>query len=107
MAVDRTAEPGARVVLRGPTTSCARAPQLTDRAHYLSTLQAVAHGATTSGSLAAALGRDSRSVHHSLNGLVRAGFVESMGETVSIVLRGVSITCETLGAQNHHRAANG
>lgn len=49
-------------------------PQLTDRAHYLSILQAVAHGATTSANIAAALGRDARSLHHSLNGLERAGF---------------------------------
>jgi uncharacterized protein len=56
--------------------------QLTDRAHYLSILQAVAHGATTTSTLAAALGRDARSLHHSLNGLERAGFVESLDDAL-------------------------
>jgi uncharacterized protein len=53
-----------------------------DRAHYLSILRAVAHGATTSSTIAAALGRDARSLHHSLNGLVRAGFVESIDDAL-------------------------
>ncbi len=53
-----------------------------DRAHYLSILRAVAHGATTSSAIAAALGRDARSLHHSLNGLVRAGFVESIDDAL-------------------------
>ena len=56
--------------------------QLTDRAHYLSILQAVAHGATTSANIAAALGRDSRSLHHSLNGLERSGFLESTDDAL-------------------------
>jgi uncharacterized protein len=56
--------------------------QLTDRAHYLSILQAVAHGATTTSAIAAALGRDARSLHHSLNGLERAGFLESLEDAL-------------------------
>jgi uncharacterized protein len=56
--------------------------QLTDRAHYLSILQCVAHGATTSANIAAALGRDSRSLHHSLNGLERSGFLESIEDAL-------------------------
>jgi uncharacterized protein len=56
--------------------------RFTDRAHYLSILQAVANGATTTSALAAALGRDARSLHHSLNGLVRAGFLESLDDAL-------------------------
>ena len=56
--------------------------QFTDRAHYLSILQAVAQGATTTSNLAAALGRDARSLHHSLNGLERAGFLESLDDAL-------------------------
>lgn len=55
---------------------------LTDRAHYLSILRAIAHGATTASTLAAALGRDARSLHHSINGLERAGFLESIDDAL-------------------------
>ncbi len=54
----------------------------TDRAHYLSILRAIAHGATTATSLAAALGRDARSLHHALSGLERAGFLESLDDAL-------------------------
>jgi AAA+ ATPase superfamily predicted ATPase len=56
--------------------------QFTDRAQYLSILRAIAHGASTNGAIAAALGRDARSLHHALNGLVRAGFVESIDDAL-------------------------
>jgi uncharacterized protein len=50
--------------------------RITDRSQYLSVLSAIAQGATTSGSIAARLGRDSRSLHHALGVLEDGGFVE-------------------------------
>ena len=48
---------------------------ITDRSHYLSTLHAIASGHTTSGGIAGALGRDTRSMHHTLGALERSGLV--------------------------------
>ena len=56
--------------------------QINDRAQYLSILQAIAQGARSTSAIAAALRRDARSLHHALNGLTRAGFVESIEDAL-------------------------
>ena len=56
--------------------------QINDRAQYLSILQAIAQGARSTSAIAAALQRDARSLHHALNGLTRAGFVESIDDAL-------------------------
>jgi len=50
-------------------------PRVTDRALYHSVLAAIAAGATTPAKVAAALGRDQRSLAHPLDVLTTAGFV--------------------------------
>jgi len=50
-------------------------PRVTDRALYYSVLAAIAAGATTPAKVAAALGRDQRSLAHPLEVLTTAGFV--------------------------------
>lgn len=50
-------------------------PRITDRALYYSILAAIAAGATTPATVAAALGRDQRSLSHPLDVLTTAGFV--------------------------------
>ncbi|MGD9702335.1 MAG: ATP-binding protein [Acidimicrobiia bacterium] len=50
--------------------------RITDRSQYLSVLSAIAGGAATSGAIASRVGRDARSLHHSLGVLEQAGFVE-------------------------------
>jgi uncharacterized protein len=56
--------------------------QINDRAQYLSILHAIAQGARSTSAIAAALQRDARSLHHALNGLTRAGFVESIEDAL-------------------------
>jgi uncharacterized protein len=50
-------------------------PRIQDRALYLSVLGAVAAGATTPAKVAAALGREQRSLHHPLDVLTTSGFL--------------------------------
>jgi hypothetical protein len=50
-------------------------PRIQDRALYLSVLGAVAAGATTPSKVAAAIGRDQRSLHHPLDVLITSGFL--------------------------------
>ncbi|MFP3988858.1 ATP-binding protein [Streptomyces sp. E11-3] len=50
-------------------------PRIQDRALYLSVLGAVAAGATTPSKVAAAIGRDQRSLHHALDVLITSGFL--------------------------------
>jgi uncharacterized protein len=45
-------------------------------------MQVVAHGAHSTSAIAAALKRDARSLHHALNGLIRAGFLESIDDAL-------------------------
>lgn len=55
---------------------------INDRAQYLSLLHVVAQGARSTSAIAAALKRDARSLHHALNGLTRAGFLESLDDAL-------------------------
>lgn len=50
-------------------------PRIQDRALYLSVLGAVAAGATSPAKVAAAIGRDQRSLHHPLDVLTTSGFL--------------------------------
>ena len=50
-------------------------PRISDRALYFSLLSAIAAGATTPSKIAAAIGRDARSLAHPLDVLISAGFV--------------------------------
>ena len=60
----------------------AEEPRLTDRAIYQSALSAIAAGRTTSGAVAAALGRPETSVTHVLDGLERARFIERAADVL-------------------------
>jgi uncharacterized protein len=50
-------------------------PRIQDRALYMSVLSAVAAGASTPSKVAAAIGRDQRSLHHPLGVLTTSGFL--------------------------------
>lgn len=58
-------------------------PTITDRALYQSVLAAIAGGQTTPGGIAAALGRDARSLWHPLDVLRAGGFVRRSEDVLS------------------------
>ena len=55
---------------------------ITDKSHYLSVLSAIAAGHTTSGGIANHVGRDSRSLHHTLGSLDRGGLIDKTDDAL-------------------------
>ena len=78
----------------------AEEPRLTDRAIYQSALSAIAAGRTTSGAVAAALGRPETSVTHVLDGLERARFIERAADVLRSRLPVLRITDAMLRFQH-------